>query len=132
VPAKLITGLGIGQQVFDEGHDLFEESGPKVGCELFDISIAILLGLGSFEEPGGGAPTFGGRGANRLQGVELGRLHGLEHLLVKGAVASGGVADGGGGNSDIACGNLLGAAGGEEGADFGTFDVVEDGWARHG
>ena len=130
--AKLIAGFCVWEEVFHEAQELFEVAGPIFPGKVFGVSVAVLLWLGAFEEPGGGAPAFGGRGADRLQGVELGSLHGFEHLLVEGTVAGGGVADGGGRDADVACGDLLRAAGGEEGTDFGTFDVVEDGWAGHG
>jgi hypothetical protein len=96
-------------------------------------AAGIALGLGAFQEPGGGPPFGSGRGPHGANGAEFGGGARPAEILVKLGISPGLAADRERAAGDVAGGRFQGAAGGNEGADFALLFIAEDtGSAGHG
>src|SRR5262245_17323994 len=87
--------------------------------------LGEALGLGALKQPGRGAPvTFGGL-VHGVERAELAVALGATELLTELSIAAGFAAEGAESAANVASGAFESAAGGDEGADFSAFRVVE-------
>ena len=123
--ADAAAGVAVGDFLLQKVADHFGELLQMFGFDVPDILLGEALGVGAFEQPGGGPPMFVGGVTHGVERAELGGEVRAAELFVEIGVPMRFATDRAGGAADIACGAFEATTGGDEGGDFAEFHVVE-------